>query len=114
MISDRLDLDLSVGVGQIVIDQDVRCARIFPVEDRTNTSCPANHSKNWEGATVSLRLKKREAIKLARVILAATQEWDHINITGWRYDRRRSDGTYRVTVTSQVEPEPPLNTELNW
>jgi hypothetical protein len=92
------------SVKKITVNQNVRCERIIPVENSINTPCPANHSKLWKGNTVAFQLTKEQAVQLARVLLAATQEWDHISITAFRYQRRK-DGTYPVTVTSVVEPE---------
>ena len=89
---------------KITVDQNVRCKRIIPIEDSINTPCTANHSKLWNGNMVALQLTKEQAVHLARVLLAATQEWDHISITAFRYQKQK-DGTYPVTVTSVVEPE---------
>ena len=76
----------------ISIDSNVRCKRIYPTEDtRKNVS---------ELKTIGIKLSKDQAIDLARVLLAVTQEWHEIDITGWRYDKRKSDDTYRLTVTS--------------
>jgi len=50
--------------------------------------------------TVGFSLSKDEAIHLARVLLAATQEWDTIDVTVFRR-QKRSDGTFPVTVTSR-------------
>ena len=95
---------------KLIIDSNVRCERIIPVADSINTPCPAKHSKAWKGSTIALQLTKDQAIQLARVLLAATQEWDHVNITAFRYQKRRSDGTYPVTVTSEIEPEAEFTT----
>ena len=40
---------------------------------------------------------------MARVLLAVTQEWDEIDITGFRFRRRQEDGTYLLTVPSKLE-----------
>jgi hypothetical protein len=32
--------------------------------------------------------------------LAASQEWDEIDITAWRVYKRQTDNTYNVTMTS--------------
>src|SRR5687767_13540294 len=55
--------------------------------------------------TIGIRLNREQAIHLARVLLAVTQEWDEIDITGYRFRRRQDDGTYLLTVTSMVEAE---------
>ena len=53
--------------------------------------------------TVGIKLSKDQAIHLARVLLAVTQDWDIIDITAYRFERRKSDGTYHITVTSYQE-----------
>lgn len=52
--------------------------------------------------TVAFRMSRDQAVHLARVLLAVTQDWDQIEITGYRLDRRRSDGTYGITVTTYL------------
>ena len=96
----------TVTLKKFVIDHNVRCERIIPVADSINTPCPAKHSKLWEGKTVAFQLTREQALQLARVLLAATQEWDKISITAWRYQKRKKDGTYPLTITSEIEPEP--------
>ena len=81
----------------ISIDSNVRCERIYPTEDTKRTIADLQ--------TVGIRLNKEQAIHLARVLLAVTQEWDEIDITGYRFRRRQDDGTYLLTVTSMVEAE---------
>lgn len=92
-----------VTVKHITVDQNVRSERIYPAEDTINTPCPGKHSKKWQGNTVSFHLNKEQAIHLARVLLAATQEWDEIAVVAWRCQKRKSDGTYPITVTSIVD-----------
>jgi len=41
-----------------------------------------------------------QAIHLARVLLAVTQDWEEVDITGYRFEKRQQDGTYRLTITS--------------
>jgi hypothetical protein len=73
----------------------VRCLRIYPVEDnRKRTKTIANLQ------TVGLKLSREQAVHLARVLLAAAQDWDEIDITAWRFKKRKADGTYPVTVTT--------------
>jgi hypothetical protein len=102
-------VDIFMGTRQsaraISIDSNVRCERIYPTEDTKRTIADLQ--------TVGIRLNKEQAIHLARVLLAVTQEWDEIDITGYRFRRRQDDGTYLLTVTSMVEGEggEPLATE---
>ena len=85
------------SVRGVTIDQNVRSRRVWPVEDTENTSCPAKQSEKWKGDTVGFRLTKEEAIHLAIVLLAVTQEWEQIDIVAWRR-KRNNDGSYPVTV----------------
>ena len=82
------------AVSSIRIDPNVRCLRIYPVEDNRSTKTIADLK------TVGIKLSHEQAIHLARVLLAAAQEWNEIDITAWRVYRRQSDGTYNVTVTT--------------
>jgi hypothetical protein len=43
--------------------------------------------------TVGRKLSKDQAIHLARILLAVSQEWDEIDITAYRL-KRRADGIY--------------------
>jgi hypothetical protein len=47
---------------------------------------------------------KDQAIHLARVLLAVSQEWEEVDITAYRL-KRRADGTYQITVTSYQPQE---------
>jgi uncharacterized protein Smg (DUF494 family) len=78
----------------ITIRSNVRALRIYPIEE--------TDKRVSELKTVGLKLSQDQAVHLARVLLAVTQEWDEIDITGYRLKRRRSDGTYQVTVTSSL------------
>jgi hypothetical protein len=76
----------------ISVNANVRCLRVYPVEE-TN--------KNVKDLkTVGLKLSKEQAIHLARVLLAVTQEWNEIDITAYRTERRQRDGTFHITVTT--------------
>ena len=81
----------------IRVDANVRCQRIYPVE---NTRKDVSQLK-----TIGIRMTRDQAIHLARVLLAVSQEWDMIDITGRRFKKRRSDGTYELTVTSDRPDE---------
>jgi hypothetical protein len=85
------------AASSIKIDPNVRCLRIYPVEDNRNSTKTISELK-----TVGIKLSRDQAIHLARVLLAAAQEWDEIDITAWRVYKRQSDGTYNVTVTTAV------------
>jgi hypothetical protein len=81
--------------SSIKIDPNVRCLRIYPVEDNRNSTKTIANLK-----TVGIKLSRDQAVHLARVLLAAAQEWNEIDITAWRVYKRQSDGTYNVTVTT--------------
>jgi len=83
--------------ASITIDPNVRCQRIYPVEE-TNKNVS-------ELKTVGIKLNKEQAIHLARVLLAAAQDWNEIDITAYRFERRQGDNTYHITVTSFVPEE---------
>ncbi len=76
----------------VLIDQNVRCLRVYPVEGTVKDT--------RELKTVGIKLSKEQAIHLARVLLAVTQEWDELEITAYRLKKRTSDGTCQVTITS--------------
>ena len=88
------------AASSITIDPNLRCQRIYSVED------DASRVKNVaELKTVGIKLSREQAIHMARLLLAAAQDWDEIDITAWRVYKRQSDGTYNVTVTSAVPRE---------
>ena len=78
--------------ASITIDANVRCQRVYPVEGTIRNVA--------ELKTIGIKLTKDQAIHLARVLLAVTQEWRELDITAYRLDRRKSDDTYHITVTS--------------
>src|SRR5688500_4082820 len=85
------------AASSIKIDPNIRCLRIYPVEDNRNSTKTIADLK-----TVGIKLSRDQAIHLARVLLAAAQEWDEIDITAWRVYKRQSDSTYNVTVTTAI------------
>ena len=74
------------------VDPNVRCLRIYPIQ---TTSKTVDKLK-----TIGIKLSQDQAIHLARVLLAMSQEAREIEITGYRFDQRKSDGTYHLTITS--------------
>lgn len=77
------------------MDPNIRAVRIYPVED-TNKQVS-------DLQTVGIKLTRHEAIRLAKVLLVMAQEYEEIDLTGHRFERRRSDGTYPLTVTSMAK-----------
>jgi len=67
-----------VSASSLKIDANVRCQRIYPVEDGEATK------KIADLKTVGIKLSREQAIHLARVLLAASQDWEEIDITAWR------------------------------
>jgi hypothetical protein len=55
--------------------------------------------------TVGINLTREQAIHLARVLLAVSQDWEEIDITAYRFKRRQSDGLYPLTITSATQPD---------
>jgi hypothetical protein len=80
----------------VTVDPNVRCRRVYPVED--------SQRQISELKTVGLVLTRDQAIHLARVLLAASQDWEEIDITAYRFSKRKTDGTYHITVTSGALP----------
>ena len=85
------------AVTSINIDPNVRALRIYPVE--------GSHKTIDQLQTVGIKLSREQAIHLARVLLAVSQSWDQVEITARRFERRQSDGTFSVTVTSYVDDD---------
>lgn len=83
--------------SSIRVDPNVRCQRIYPVEE---TNMNVRDLK-----TIGIKLSRDQAVHLARVLLAVSQEWEEIDITGYRLERRKTDGTYHLTITSFCPPD---------
>lgn len=95
-----------VSASSIKIDTNVRCQRIYPVEDNKNST-----KKIADLKTVGIKLSREQAVHLARVLLAASQAWEEIDITAWRVYKRQTDNTYNVTVTSAIEQVRPVTSK---
>jgi hypothetical protein len=83
------------SASSVSTDTNVRCLRVYPTEETKRSVS--------ELQTIGIRLNKEQAIHLARVLLVVTQEWDKVDITAYRFEKRQEDGTFRLTITSQVE-----------
>ena len=79
----------------ISIDPNVRCLRIYPTEDTKKSV--------QDLKTVGIKVSREQAVHLARVLLAVSQDWEEIDITAYRFEKRVVDDTYHVTVTSLVQ-----------
>lgn len=84
-------------IRQTDTDTNVRCKRINPVEDSKRQISDLK--------TVGLTFNKQQAVHFATVLLVAAQRWEEINVTGWRFHKRKSDGSYQITVTSRSEAD---------
>lgn len=76
------------------VDPNIRAIRIYPIEETQKQVADLQ--------TVGIKLSRDEAVRLAKVLLVMAQEYDEIDLTGHRFERRRSDGTYPLTVTSMA------------
>ena len=80
-----------VSSTSIRVDPNVRCLRVYPTEDTL---------KNVQDLkAVGIKLSKQQAVHLARVLLAVSQDWDEIDVTAYRFERRASDSTCHITIT---------------
>ena len=76
----------------LTIDTHVRCRQIFPQEK----------DAAYKGLeTMGVRLSREEALHLARAILAATQEWKEVELVVHRFNKRKSDNTYLLSVVPE-------------
>jgi hypothetical protein len=76
----------------LIIDTHVRCLQVFPKE---------NEAGFKDLKTMGLRLSRDEALHLARALLAATQEWEEVELVVHRFDKRKSDNTYLLSVVPE-------------
>jgi hypothetical protein len=79
------------SIANIDLNPNIRCSNVYPIE--------GSKKSIKDLKTVGIELSREQAIHLARALLVATQNWDKINITGFR-KKRVSDGTNHLTVTS--------------
>lgn len=77
---------------KISIDPNVRCLKVYPKA--------GSHKALADLKTIGMKMSRDQAIHLARVLLAVTQNWEEIDITAYRRNPRHSDKTFQVTVTS--------------
>lgn len=71
------------------VDLRCRCLQVFP---------PPEAEPYQELANFRFRLTREQAYQLARALLAATQEWEELEIVVHRFERRPSDGAFLVSV----------------
>lgn len=81
------------SASAVKVDTNVRCSRIYPTEDTKKTVADLQ--------SVGIKLTKEQAVHLARVLLVVAQDWNEIDVTAYRFEKRNADGTYRLTITSQ-------------
>ncbi len=97
------------------IDTHIRCRQIYPQE----TEAAFRDLK-----TMGVRLSREEAQHLAAALLAAAQEWQEVELVVHRFDRRKSDNTYLLSVVPEhhevtdpefvkrIQHKPPAGAEL--
>jgi hypothetical protein len=78
-------------VKSLTISQKVKCSHVIPMEGSAKTI------ENLK--TIGFTLDREQAIQLARILLAVTQEWDTMNVTVFR-EKRKLDGLCNLTVTN--------------
>jgi hypothetical protein len=76
----------------LTIDTHIRCLQVFPKEE---------DAAYKDLDTMGVRLSREEALHLARAILAATQEWEEVELVVHRFDKRKSDNTYLLSVVPE-------------
>ncbi len=79
----------------ISLRPNLRCLQVYPTAGTKRSIA--------ELKTVGLRLSREQAINLARVLLAASQDWDEMEVTAYRGKARIRDGTFQVTVTTAAK-----------
>ena len=75
----------------VTVSPKLRCQRVYPVQGTKRTAA--------ELKTVGFKLNRDQAIALARVLLAVSQDWNGIEVTAFR-SKRFSDGSFPITVTT--------------
>jgi len=68
-----------------------RVDKIYPIK--------GSKKRISELKTIGISSSREQAIHLARLILLATQDWEKIDLTAWRFKKRKGDKTYNLTVT---------------
>ena len=81
-----------VSAAKLRLDPNLRALAIYPQKGTAKTTTTLK--------TVGIRLSKEQATAMAKLLLALSQDHDQVDITAYRADRRKSDGTFRITVTS--------------
>jgi hypothetical protein len=79
-----------MSAAGIRVNPNVRCKHVYPVQDTLKQVADLK--------TVGFRLDRNQAIDLARVLLSVAQESDEIDVTAFRFQKRKEDQTYRITV----------------
>ena len=80
------------SAASVEVQKNLRAIRIYPTEVQTK--------KLSKLKTIGIRLNRNQAISLARILLLVTQDWEEVDITAYRFKRRKTDDTYPLTVTS--------------
>lgn len=84
--------------AHVKIDTNARALKIYPVENEHDMK-PISTME-----TVGFRLSPAQVIHLVGLLIVASWSGKNVLITGYR-NRRRTDGTYGLTVTFAKEEE---------
>ena len=80
------------AASHLKIPPNIRCQKVTPKK--------GSKKQLPELKTVGFTLSKEQAVHLAITLLAASRNWDTIDVTAYRFNKRKSDGTHIITVTS--------------
>jgi hypothetical protein len=80
-------------IREIKVETNLRCNRVYSVEQSSK------ELSNLQ--TIGIKLTQKQAIELSRALLLASQDWDEMEITGYRFNKR-SDNTYPLTLTTNL------------
>lgn len=76
----------------INVKSNLKVNKVYPLLDTKKTIDTLK--------TVGVQLNKQQAIEVARVLLAVTQNWSNIDLTFYRKPDQK--GKYNLTITSRV------------
>lgn len=78
------------SVRKLGVDSNIHCSKVYPVI--------GSHKSISDLKSVGIKLTRTQAVHLAQALLAASNEWDDIDITAYRAPNK-SDLLHHVTVT---------------
>ena len=81
-----------VSAANVRLNPNLRALAVYPQKGTAKTMTTLQ--------TVGIRLSREQAVDLAKLLLALSQDHEQVDITAGRDSKRKSDGTFKVTVTS--------------